>query len=233
MEEKKKSNKGLIMIIVVLVILLLGSIGCIGYGYIKYDNFSKKYDELNNKYEEQNKDLESSKNVIENTGNNYIASQDGYNIYADFGFVQVIGYEGNLYLIESFNNIGNLAKELVYYEDDIKFIDDVYTIEANGDDTNAYIVKLNIKEDDISKVMIFHYPAATDASYSIFLIYKTGEVKYLRNGEKPVNLSGFENYKVKDIEKFYCSSGAKLTCKGLQVDAILQDGTSVVIDNIK
>ena len=42
MEEKKKSNKGLIIIIVVLVILLLGSIGCIGYGYIKYDNEEEK-----------------------------------------------------------------------------------------------------------------------------------------------------------------------------------------------
>lgn len=60
--ENKKSNKGLIIIIVVLVILLLGSIGCIGYGYIKYDDMNKDYKNLSDKYNEVSKKLENESN---------------------------------------------------------------------------------------------------------------------------------------------------------------------------
>ena len=69
MEEKKKSNKGLIIIIVVLVILLLGSIGCIGYGYIKYNDMNKEYKDLSNKYNELSKKLDDTNKKLENESN--------------------------------------------------------------------------------------------------------------------------------------------------------------------
>ena len=70
MEYKKKNNKSLIVVIIILVILLIASIGCLGYGYIKYKDVNKDYEDLSAKYNEMSKKIDDVNNKLEDETNN-------------------------------------------------------------------------------------------------------------------------------------------------------------------
>ncbi len=238
MEEikKKKSNKGLVVLIVLLVITI---ISILGFGYLKYTEFNNKYNNLNSKYEKVNqqldnasKELESYKNKLAESNSNKTNSQ--YRVYSTMGYADIIGYNGELYLVQalSFDNMdtSNCISELTTSNGKIKFDNNVYTCK---NDKNNSIRRLNIKESDIDSAFVTGFPASSDAQYSAFIIYKTGEVKVSHSGKAPITLKSLSNYKIKNIKKFYCSGDGWETCGSLRLDIVLQDGTQKTIKNFK
>ena len=245
MEEKKK-GKGLKIVLAIFIILFLLTAGALGYGYTKYQKLKNDNNNLNTKYENANKDLDkansdlnSTKDKLSVSDKNYITISDSgdgkakYNLYELKEGFSVIGFEGELYTIQSFTGHEfNCISDLVY-ENNAKFnSDNIYKCETyDEEDSDSQIYKTSIKEKDVYKVVHAHYPFATDPSYVMFFILKDGSVKtqgIADFGSK--NLKKLNENKIKNITRYYCSSGFKDTCKGpLKLDVVLQDGSEKTI----
>lgn len=247
MEKEKKKGKGLVILLIILVLLLLGTLGFGGYKYMElqkaYNVISDKYEKTDKKLNETSKNLDQATKTVEDIDKNYITynhdyRQDGYRIYAEGYMGRVIGYDDQLYFINSggasYWTVLNCANEIT---EGAKFKEKQYSCSdneyASEDEGKVYAKKLDLKESDIYKVVIMNYPASSDAQFTIFFIYKSGEVKASHTGESPVAIKSLKGYKIKDIKKFYCSGGGWETCGDLRLDITLQDGTNTTIKNFK
>ena len=231
--NERKKGKGLMVLALVLSLLLGFTIG-----YIYYDKFLSVNDNQLKEIEKKYKDLEVKYNGLKNDSDFiddrsvdesiYIdyTHHENYKIYAIGVSQRIIGYNGELYLIEneSGKNIDYSLCVSGLEDGTFKFTDkDRYNCSDTSSEGGTYIIKLNVKEDDVYKVKIYDRFASTDAQYDIFVIYKSGKVERYGYANKDDVLVMFKDYKVKDVEEFCykknefgCSAGYKL---------VLQDGT--------
>lgn len=139
MEEKKKSNKGLIVLVVVLLVLVVGLIGFTYYGYTKYSDVNnmysqldKKYNNLNNKYTKLNKDYSELNNKYEETNKtvNQVTNKNDYNLFVNHmkkvreQYEQIHSYGGDkLYGVTLTKNgelsINNSSRKVIKIADNV------------------------------------------------------------------------------------------------------------------
>lgn len=207
-----KNNIG---VIILFALLFIASLSYGIYTGIKCEALDRSYKGMSLKYENAslNKKNYITISDIDNKTSSYI-----YNLYAYKYPSMVIGFEGELYQIEAVGEslrgcLGDLTGT-----DRVKFTDDVYKCEAlqrGYVKENPFIKKLNIKEENIEKVIISRNPSSiSSSSYITFFVYKTGDVKFSVNSGELKIFKGLKNYKVKSVEHFYCSFGSYDTCSG-------------------
>ena len=239
MEEKKK-GKGVKVFLVIFIILFVLSAGALGYGYMKYKEVNKNYSDLIDKNSKITGNLNTTKEKLSLSDKNYIkidgisfSDQPSYNLYSISSNTAVVGFDGKIYYFDHAKNydvcIDILLLEKPNFKDG-KAICKYQDAEVNEEDMNGYIYETDIREKDLYKAISTFNPGNTGYNYEIFFIMKDGSVKLENNTSLKLG-NKLDEYKIKDIKKFYCSSGAKDSCKDpLKLDVILQDNSKKTIE---
>ena len=238
--EKKKSNKGLIVLVVILVILLVGSIG-----YICYDKFvldkdinqvlSKTKRDLKASNEEKDKAVKNYKDAVskikklEDKSNvsvddkNYIISRihssDNMNIYAICNKGIFYAYKGKMYFGSSNGD---------------SFYDILYNDKPNkSNKSSGYsVINLGLKEDSVKKIFVTNNRFTRDSQQSIYFIMSDGSVRYystidiVNNNYKTI----LKKYKVSDLDVVGCGKSDELGCLSLKYELTLMDGSKKVAE---
>ncbi len=246
MEENKKKGKGLKIVLVIFIILFLLTAGALGYGYTKYKELKNENTNLNTKYENENKNLEKTKSELDLANNklstsekNYIeidgisfSNQPSYNLYSISENTAVVGFDGKIYYFDHAGIYDTCVNVLLLEKPNFKngkALCKYKDADVDEDDMIEYIYETDIREKDLYKAISTFNPANTGYNYEIFFIMKDGSVRLESSTDFKLG-NELDKYKIKDIKKFYCSSGAKDTCKGpLKLDVILQDGSEKTI----
>lgn len=208
--EKSKST------IVSIIILFVVIIGLVGYIYYREQE-----------YAELEKQVESKE---EKTVENKHTYEQGYHVYYNHGIAQIIGYKGELYIVESLENMEACVKELTNGDKNITFdSNNNYKCNVKDEFGLSIITKMNLKEEEVSKVVIQHVPSMSDPSYIIFVIYPDGKVQRYANGTT-VPVKELENYDIIDIKEYACETGMKETCKNPYLAVVLRDNSEKRIE---
>lgn len=231
MVKKNKNNK---VLIIVLSLLLLCALGFIYYGYSKYDELNKKYEDLNKKYIETSDKINNLDNSdikeqnVEDSTNNYI-SKGNYNLYGEEYIAEVIGVNGELYLIESDGTNGTVSSD---EKCPLEIVNGAVFKNNKYLCSNGYnVTKLNISESDVYKVNVLHRVEARDASYNAYIIYKDGKVKLI--GSVTELTTVFKNYKVSNVKE-YCAGNEPTSgnCSITGYELTLQNGTTQKVTSL-
>lgn len=233
-DNMKKEKKGNAVLVIILVILLLCALGFIYYGYSKYNELNNKYENLNKKCIEEKDKINSLDNsdikeqsVVDNVKN--YTTKGNYNLYGEEYIAEVIGVNGELYLIESDGSNGTVSSnekcplEIV---NGAVFTNNKYLC-SNGHN----VTRLNISESDVYKVNVLHRVVAKDASYNAYIIYKNGQVKLI--GHVTELTTVFKNYKVADVKE-YCAGNEPISgnCATTGYELTLQDGSTKKVTSL-
>ena len=247
--EEKKRGKGVKVFLVIFIVLFLAAAGALGYGYTKYKDLENENTNLNTKYENANKDLDKTKSDLDSVNDklsssdkNYIEISDtfsspskSYNLYSISRSTSVIGFNEEIYYFDLEGLSGefnNCVERLLYEKPNFKGGKAICSPDADEDEGTGYIYETDIKEKDLYKAVSSNFPSNTGYNYIVFFILKDGSVKVKDAPNYPEDIEKkLSEYKIKDVKRFYCSSGAKDTCKyPLKLNVILQDGSEKTID---
>ena len=236
MEEKKNKSTGKTVTIIILIILLLGLGGYLTYDKLILDKNTKntleqtkdnleieqrKNKENTTKINKLEKDSKEQSNVEEK---NY--SVVNFNGTAKDIHVYSMGYEDMIY---AYKGEMYAAFELET-EDQSYVIRNIFTSEnptkTNKED-NIKVQKLNIKENEVNKVLSFNDFTTTDAQYDVYIIYKNGKVHILHDASEDSGYA-FKNYKVNDL-RVSCKKRGEFGCKTVNYKLTLQNGTEKTV----
>ena len=230
--EEKKSNRGLKVLIVVLIMIILGATGVIYCGYNKYRNLENDNKNLSSKYDSISKELNevnNKKNQSNNLEKRYILNNPNgkhdeleYNIYAISDSAQIIAYEGEIYLVNNYEDA--IVNEWINScLNEAKFKDNKYTCKiGEGDESSTYLIeKTGIKETEIYAASVTNNLSAQAPMIYNFIIYSDGKAVTYKNGKAE---EVFKSYKVKNVQ-VYCAEKLETSCKwGYKL--LLTDGTT-------
>jgi len=228
MDEKKKSNVGMIVLIVVICAL----VGVIGF-LLGNKNFKEEDTKLDDTVQGDNTNtsVNNTNTSVENT--NYIHvfeivnNANGYNVYSYLGNQGwnelLIEYNGGLYYIEQTNQTSCIYK---LYSGNITFDDNLY--DCSEEDSSGSIRNLNLKTSDISNAYIIQSNRSDGASF-IMVVFKNGTVNryfFIESGR--FNENYFDGSKVSSIENYECSQYNYETgqCNEDKFTVKLQDGST-------
>ena len=236
MEEKKNKSTGKTVTIIILIILLLGLGGYLTYDKLILDKNTKntleqtkdnleieqrKNKENTTKINKLEKDSKEQSNIEEK---NY--SVVNFNGTAKDIHVYSMGYEDMIY---AYKGEMYAAFELET-EDQSYVIRNIFTSEnptkTNKED-NIKVQKLNIKENEVNKVLSFNDFTTTDAQYDVYIIYKNGKVHILHDASEDSGYA-FKNYKVNDL-RVSCKKRGEFGCKTVNYKLTLQNGTEKTV----
>lgn len=223
-----KNSKIIVALLVIIIILLVGIIGFGGYKYMSLDK------DCNNIQPTTTKEATEKTPTL---NSQYITSSyhdNSYNIYA-IGIDMVIGYDGELYAMEGDQNEYTVS-ECVSQLKNGNFKDDVYSckIETSADDFGLTARKLNIKEEDVYKVILQNNVMTKDAQHDCFVIDKNGKVTLLLYGKADVHEKSkevFKNYKVQSIKES-CIRSTNGFCDAVEYALTLQDGATKTVTSL-
>ncbi len=238
---KPKKSKGLIVLVIILSILFIASLGYIYYSYNKEHQILKEKAEINTELKEANKEIEDLKDTSTGTEsqnieeNNYLPMNkwetDDAKVYAIGSCTMAFSDSKNMYIVKDdscvFSSFAN-TEDRSFKNGIAEKKTSVSSCEENGPVTTTWI-KLNIKEEDISKVKIYNSITTSDATEDIYFIMKDGTVRvFISSGEDDNNLDGtqiLKDYKVKDLEEKCMKDSEYSGCDKPIHKLTLQDGT--------
>ena len=236
--EVKKSSKGKTITIVILIILLLALGAYLTYDKLVLDKSIKnnleetkdnlkieqrKNNENNTKISELEKNVKKTSSIEEKNYFvvNYYGSSEDIHVYSmSYGPNLIYAYKGEMYVAfeDESDSDEFTSQNIITSENPTKSNKEEYT----------KIEKLNIKENEVSKVLSINDFGTRDASYIAYVIYKNGKVLTLQNGSEDPKYA-FKDYKVSDL-RVSCKKYGDIGCKTMNYKLTLQDGTKKTVN---
>ena len=232
-EKKVKSNNKILTIILSLLIfclLVFCILGLINNNSLKDDikklekeNTSLKANTSNNNSEEVNKPKEE-KNYLDYVDDPKVKI---YGIHYDY---IVFSYDDELYISVSGDGIQfNIALGLAGYSE---FKNDIAS--TNTGNTEVRVRKLNIKTNDVSKVILKHADTYRDPTGEAYILYKDNGLTHFYVG---MGLENVTNDKVlteyKEIVDVKTTCLDDFDCANVKYTIYTKDGNQVELDKIK
>ena len=211
----------------------------------KYENVNKDLEKTKSDLDNSNKELKESESKSNNKeAHNYVGYQN-INLYAIGYLGSILSYKGNMYLVNTSNVFSDGSATTVFSETMIKKAlkggkyGFNYKIEKDDDgqsyteldwkscskknECNNFIMDLGVKESEVNRAVIGHYPGASDASEYHLIVKKDGTV--WRTGSEKIDL---EHNNVDNVE-VTCKAAAYegMGCKKFLFKLTLKDGTTV------
>ena len=222
MEDKKKSNFGVILITFIITVLICGI-----FTYFAYTN---RLFGLNEKCKsDEKKQCENTCPAVNDKNSlhvyEHLSTGNGYNVYAylqNQGTIStIVDYKNGLYKVSELGQSSCMFK----LNEGLNFSGNTTDCSEN-ESTSGTIFRFDVNTTDVSNAYLMQSYRSDGAEIAI-IVFKSGKVnKYEFTDKGKVEEDIFKDYKVKEITDYSCSKQVEGGCDKEAFTVVLEDGTT-------